>query len=77
MFFTEGLPVRPARMANTPGAVVAVGVFCDDGDLMGMSTVAGSFIIKTLRAGKSLIDGGTLDAPVDSLSIDKDEGGCE
>ena len=72
MFFSEGLPIHPARMANTPGAFSFTGVFLDIGDLRGIFTQDGSLNMRTHKAGKSFILGRTLFLPVERLSIERD-----
>jgi hypothetical protein len=72
MFFSEGLPVHPAQMANTPGAFSFTGVFFDVGDLRGIFTVDGSLNMMTHKARKSFILGGTLFLQVERLSIERD-----
>jgi hypothetical protein len=64
--FSEGLLIHPAWMANTPGCFQAFGDFCNNEDIIGMSTVASSLNIKTCKVGKFLIFGGTLEVPVDN-----------
>jgi hypothetical protein len=73
--FSEGLLICPAQMANTPGVLEAFGVFGDNEDIIGMSTVASSLNIRTHKAGKSLIFGGTLEVPVtiDQWTMSEDE----